>query len=681
MIEQATEAFVLEARELLAELETFFLELEDEVSAARIDEIFRALHTVKGSGSMFGYTALSRFTHHFENAYDLVRDGQLEVERNLIDLSLSARDLMISFLDLGGDGPEAEALLESEDVMRIVSQLTGLTGQHENEAETKGATGTEPVQSTPSQAEQAGRTRFRVRFRPAVDALRNGMRPDLLLRELEDLGSTSVELDVSAVPRLTDLDPTDALIGWVLEVETSEGREAIEDVFIFADDADLSIEELGCETPLAETANTPSVDAASPAPAVSSEKTDPAARSVATPKATAMAKSESIRVTSSRLDDMMDALGDLVIAQARLEAVSEEMGSPTLETVVEDMQRLVMGLRDATLSIRMLPVESVFGKFRRVVRDLSADLGKDVRLLTEGGETEIDKNVIDRISEPLVHMIRNSIDHGLETAQERTELGKPAQGTVWLSACQEGGEILVSIEDNGKGLDAEAIRARAVERELIDANAELSVQDLHQLIFEPGFSTAKIVSAVSGRGVGMDAVKTTIDALVGSITVLSRAGQGSRITLRLPVTMAIIDGLRVRLGDSVYVIPLSAVEECVEMDEAENLRESGRSLLQIRDETVPYLELEELFGQQARPEAGRRVVVVRVDGVRAGLVVDDILGQSQTVIKGLSIYHRDIPGLGGATILGDGRVALIIDVVTLIRWAETRRGQGPRKAA
>lgn len=683
MIEQATEAFVLEARELLTELETLFLELEDEVSTARIDEIFRALHTVKGSGSMFGYTALSRFTHHFENAYDLVRSGQLVVERGLIDLSLCARDLMVLFLDLGGDGAEAEALLVSEDATRIVSQLSGLTGQGSDGAAPGHRDDHAVERSEPSrpQAEQASPRKFRIRFRPAVDALRNGMRPDLLVKELADLGRISVELEVSAVPRLTELDPTDGLIGWVVELETPEGREAIEDVFIFADDADLSIEAIGDEAPASGELTAPQAEAAKSALPVAAPDAVAPSQPTNTARQTSAAKSESIRVTSSRLDDMMDALGELVIAQARLEAVCEEVGNPTLETVVEDMQRLVMGLRDATLSIRMLPVESVFGKFRRVVRDLSADLGKDVRLLTEGGETEIDKNVIDRISEPLVHMIRNSIDHGLETAQERAELGKPSQGTVWLSACQEGGEILVSIEDNGKGLDAEAIRNRAVERDLISAEADLSDQDLHQLIFEPGFSTAKVVSSVSGRGVGMDAVKTTIDALGGSINVLSRAGQGTRITLRLPVTMAIIDGLRVRLGESVYVIPLSAVEECVEMDEAENARDSGRSLIQIRDETVPYLELDKLFGQEARPEEGRRVVVVRVDGVRAGLIVDDILGQGQTVIKGLSIYHRDIPGLGGATILGDGRVALIIDVATLIRWAETRRGQGPRKAA
>ncbi|MDE4175655.1 chemotaxis protein CheA [Phaeobacter sp. PT47_59] len=688
MIEQATEAFVLEARELLAELEDSFLELEDDVTSARIDEIFRALHTVKGSGSMFGYTALSRFTHHFENAYDLVRDGALQVERDLIDLSLAARDLMVSFLDLGGDGPEAEALLVSPEVSAIVERLSNLTGTSEESIEAPGkveADAGETAAPAPT-----GVQTFLIRFTPAQDALRNGMRPDLLMRELADLGKIQVSLDVSAVPRLTELDPTEAVLGWIVELETAEGREAVEDVFIFADDADLSITEMTPEISVEETPapETPATDSAEPAvaqvpAAAAPAPSQAAAQPKSEPKAKlpTAAKSESIRVTSSRLDDMMDALGELVIAQARLEAVSEEISDPTLETVVEDVQRLVMGLRDATLSIRMLPIESVFGKFRRVVRDLSADLGKDIRLITEGGETEIDKNVIDRISEPLVHMIRNSVDHGLETAEDRQAQGKTPQGSLWLSACQEGGEILVSIEDNGKGLDAEAIRARAIERELIDPEAELSEQDLHHLIFEPGFSTAKVVSSVSGRGVGMDAVKTTIDALGGSIHVLSRAGQGTRITLRLPVTMAIIDGLRVRLGESVYVIPLSAVEECVEMDEAESKRDSGRSLLQIRDEMVPYLELDALFGQTAKPDAGRRVVVVRVDGMRAGLVVDDILGQSQTVIKGLSAYHKDIPGLGGATILGDGRVALIIDVATLIRWAETRRDQGPRKAA
>ncbi|MGR3249202.1 MAG: chemotaxis protein CheA, partial [Paracoccus sp. (in: a-proteobacteria)] len=317
---------------------------------------------------------------------------------------------------------------------------------------------------------------------------------------------------------------------------------------------------------------------------------------------------------------------------------------------------------------------------RRVVRDLSAELGKDVALVTEGGETEVDKTVIDRLSEPLVHMIRNSMDHGIEDAQARLAAGKSPQGTVSLSARQEGGEILISIDDDGAGLDPDAIRAKAVERKLLSPEAQPVEEELFQLIFAPGFSTAKQLSSVSGRGVGMDAVRSTVDALRGSVDVQSRRGIGTRVTLRLPVTLAIVDGLLVRLGSSVFVIPLASVEECVELDAAEQTRDSGRTMLCIREHLVPFLELDTVFGQAQSAEPRRRVVIVKADGQRLGLVVDDILGQNQTVIKSLSQYHRGVEGFAGATILGDGSVALIIDVATLARRALSQR-QAQRTAA
>ncbi|QEW21854.1 Chemotaxis protein CheA [Marinibacterium anthonyi] len=662
MIEQAVAAFVQEAREILSELEDLILGLEEAQDPRTVDAIFRGLHTVKGSGAMFGYTGLARFTHHFENAFELVRAGDLTVGKQLIDLSLAARDLMERFLALGGDGAETDALLEAQETTALIDRIQSLTLAVDPAATAA------PTSKTPGKT-SGGLERYSIRFRPLPDALRNGMRPDLLIRELAELGPVDVRFDLQDMPSFDALDPTLACLTWVITVETCNGAAAVEDVFIFADDADLSIESMPMEAVADRTVpeqGTPAVASA------------PEAR---TAPAKIDAKTENIRVASSRLDDMMDSIGELVIAQARLDAVSERLGDSTLDAVVEEVGRLVLGLRDATLSIRMLPIETVFGKFRRVVRDLSTALGKDVRLITCGGETEVDKNVIDRIGDPLVHMIRNSIDHGIEADDVRIAAGKPRQGTVRLAARQEGGEILISIEDNGGGLDVEGIRRKAIARGLIEPDAELSERDLHLLIFEPGFSTAETVSSVSGRGVGMDAVRNTIDGLGGSIDVLSRSGQGTRITLRLPVTMAIIDGLRVRLGGSIYVIPLAAVEECVEMDRAETSRKSGRSVLQIREHVVPYLALDRIFGLPPSAEGRRRVVVVCVGGQRIGLVVDDILGQGQTVIKSLSPYHRDLPGLGGATILGDGRVAIIIDVGTLVRWAEARHSDALGKVA
>ncbi len=659
MFEQAVAAFVQEAQEILSELEDLILGLEHEQDQATIDAIFRGLHTIKGSGSMFGYTCLARFTHHFENAYELVRSGDLQPGKDLIDLSLAAQDKMSEFLELGGDGPRAESLLVSPETCALIDKLTALTG-----AQTTAPASTETAKTGAAATEK--RT-VEIVFSPLSDALCNGMRPDLLVKELLELGSGSVRIDTSAVPSLDEMDPTQSYLTWHITLLTEQDRAGIEDVFIFADDADLKITEHVADEPKDTEDNAPNATASKAKSAPGGAKTEH--------------RQENIRVASSRLDDMMDSIGELVIAQARLDAVSESVTDPNLDAMVEEVGRLVLGLRDATLSIRMLPIETVFGKFRRVVRDLSAELGKDVQLVTSGGETEVDKNVIDRIGDPLVHMIRNSIDHGIEASEVREAEGKPAQGTLRLSARQEGGEIHIAIEDNGAGLNHDAIRKKAIERGLIDEDTELTERELNQMIFEPGFSTAAEISSVSGRGVGMDAVRTTIDGLGGNIEVQSKQKLGTRVTLRLPVTMAIIDGLRVRLGKSVYVIPLSAVEECVEMDMTEKARTSGRSVLQIREHMVPYLELDPLFAQEPSQEHQRRVVVVRVDGQRVGLVVDDILGQGQTVIKSLSPYHRDLPGLGGATILGDGRVALIIDVATLVRWAETQHGANIPKVA
>lgn len=655
----AVASFLAEARELLEGLEDLLLDLEVKASTERVDAVFRTLHTIKGSGSMFGFTSLARFTHHFEEAFDRVREGRLKVGKRLINLSLSARDHMTALLDCGGDGPAADALETSAEADSLIAALVELTGPPIN------ASGREPVASTDDRnanSAEAAPRQWKISFRPAPEALRNGMRPDLLVAELAALGEAEITIDSADILSLDEIDVSQSYLAWHISLETRRPLGDIEAVFIFADDAEIVIvaedaaNPVAAEPGLPEVAGLPSPTPAGPAKAAAMARSSESGR-------------ESVRVPASKLDEIIDQLGELVIVQSRLHQIATAARDPILESVVEEVERLVTGLRDATLSVRMVPIEVVFGKFRRVVRDLSAELGKDVSLVTEGGETELDKNVIDRLSEPLVHMIRNAMDHGIEPAEIRRARGKSECGTVTLSARQEGGEVLITISDDGGGLDTEAIRAKAIERGLLAPDAQPTAPELHQLIFAPGFSTARTLSSVSGRGVGMDAVRTAIDALRGSVEVTSLPGAGTRATLRLPVTLAIIDGLLVRLGDGVFVIPLASVEECVELDETDRSRESGRSMLRIREHLVAFLELNSAFGLPSKTDAGRRVVVVRAEGQKLGLVVDDILGLNQTVIKALSIYHRDIPGLAGATILGDGAVALIVDVVTLCRHA------------
>lgn len=672
----AVATFVEEARELIEGLEAQLLDLEHGATPDAVDSVFRVLHTLKGSGAMFGFTELARFTHHFEEAFDRVREGRIGVDLRLITLALQARDHMRALLDLGGDGPAAAALAATPQATGLLADLAAMLGDTGAGA----ATGAPAMAVAP--AVPAGERVWTITFRPAPNALRNGMRPDLLMAELGGLGRILSEaVDAAAIPDLSEIDPMTSYLGWTVRLATAEPRASIEAVFIFADDADLSIIEDGATIaapPQATgTIETGTAPPSSPPDSMTSPGPAPSLPEPALPRATAAERTgrapdvvgETIRVPALRLDEIVDQLGELVIAHARLVGLATRLGEPDLDALSEEMGRLVSSLRDATLAIRMLPIETVFGKFRRVVRDLSAELGKDVVLVTEGGETEIDKNVIDRLSEPLVHMIRNSVDHGIEPVEHRRAAGKADRGTVRLAASQEGGEVLIRVSDDGGGLNLPAIRARAIARGLIAEDAAVSDHDLQQLIFAPGFSTAQTVSKVSGRGVGMDAVKTAIEALRGTVDVDSTLGQGCRITLRLPVSLAIIDGLLVRLGQETFVIPLSAVEECVELADTERRRESGRTMLQIREQLVPWLDLDVVFGRPPSMAAQRRLVVVRCDGMRLGLVVDDIVGQHQTVIKTFSAYHRGIEGLSGATILGDGSVALIVDVASLARAA------------
>lgn len=635
----AVTAYVQESRDILEGLEEALLDLEKRPDPETVDAVFRSLHTLKGGGAMFGFRLMAGFIHHFEDAFDRVRSGDLAISPKLINVVLKARDQMMAMLDCGGDGPETAALVTSAPLVALLTELDAALDNG--------------VPLTPL---VAATRLWHISFRPAATALQNGMRPDRLIEELVALGQAVVTINAEDVPPLDSFDPSVSYLAWQVALTTAQPRSALEAVFIFADDADLDIHEVEGEA------------SGSPQP---DQREDKPTETAAAPPQKHDTAGDSVRVSSAKLDEILDQLGELVIAQARLRQISNSIDEPALEGLVEEVERLVTGLRDATLSVRMLPIEMVFGKFRRVVRDLSAELGKEIELETQGGDTEIDKNVLDRLSEPLVHMIRNSIDHGIELPQERSASGKPAKGRLRLSARQEAGEILISIEDDGKGLDAEAIRKKAVDRGLISTEDEISTAELHKLIFAPGFSTAATVSSVSGRGVGMDAVLTTVSALRGSVDVKSYPGQGTRVTLRLPLTLAIIDGLLVRVGAASYVIPLASVEECVEFDSIEHGRESGRTMLQIREHLVPFIDLIDAFDDLPGHEQGRRVVIVKAEGVRVGLVVDDILGQNQTVIKSLGPYHGGLEGFAGATILGNGSVALIADVGLLARraWA------------
>jgi len=649
--------FIQEAMDHLQILEEVLLELEGSPgNTDHVDAAFRALHTLKGSGAMFGFGELAGFTHHFEDAFDQLREGRAKVSPELIAVSLDSRDHLASLLDLGPDTVAPDALRAAGNI--LLARLAKLKGEPEQVT-------TNTADAAPAQAEQSPDqvepSRWFITFAPEPAALKNGFRPDLLWDELAQLGELRLTCFDDRVPALEEFDTGNCYLRWEMELDASVAREQIEDVFIFCMDADIEITVFDEVTPV----DTATVDQTSTPDSVSEDTVTPAS-SQATPT-----KSESVRVDAHRLDDLMDQLGELVIAQARLKSISDSLKDPRLESTVEEVEALVTGLRDTTLSIRMLPVTMVFSKFRRVIRDLAVELDKPAQLITEGGETEVDKNIIDCLTEPLVHMIRNSIGHGVEDVATRKASGKPETATIRLRASQSGGEVLISITDDGAGLDAEAIRTRAIERGMITKDQEVSTETLYQMIFEAGFSTAQNLSSVSGRGVGMDAVRRVVDDLRGSIDVKSTPGKGTEVTLRLPLTLAIIDGLLVDVDGDRFVLPLSSVEECVDLPEDENQREDGRTILRIRDQLVPYLSLDNLFGYNPSAVEKRRVAIVKADGQRIGLVVDDVLGQLQTVIKPLSPFHRSVEELAGATILGDGSIALILDVNALVRRASS----------
>jgi two-component system chemotaxis sensor kinase CheA len=673
------DTFRQEAQELLVQLEAALLDLEERPGDRDlIDTAFRALHTLKGSGAMFGFEALAAFTHHVENAFDLVRKGGLVASHALIGLALASRDHMRALI-------EAPDSADHQGAAAILAELATLV--RAGASATKGAPPPVPGPAT-----------WRIRFRLPDDVMMTGSNPLMLMAELRALGKCDVFANTDAVPEVESLNPTACYLSWDALLTTEAPRSAIDEVFMFVlDDMELSVEqvEVNAAPKLLGEILVERGDAEAEAihQALSSQHrlgevlveqqvVSPNRLSLALVEQQHLREAEaarvaaktadSVRVPAERLDDLMDRVGELVIAQARLRQLAISGGSAPLKSVAEEIERLVNELRDTTMGIRTVPIRSLFSRYRRLVRDLSRDLGKEIVLTTEGEETELDKTVIERLNDPLVHLIRNCMDHGIESREARLAAGKPEQGQVHLSAFHSGAEVLISVRDDGAGLNKARIRAKAEEQGLIAPGAALSDGELYNLIFHPGFSTAKEVTSLSGRGVGMDVVKRTIEALRGTIEVHSTPGHGSEIILRMPLTLAIIDGLLVRIGLGRYVIPLAAVEECVELTTEEDARSRGRSFLNIRGELVPFLRLREMFAVKAPADRYQKVVVVSTKQIKVGLVVDQVIGDHQTVIKSMSKLHADVASFSGATILGDGTVALILDVAQLIAFGQSQ---------
>lgn len=704
-MDQQREVYRQEAYELLGELEGALLALEvmpDDIDL--IGRVFRALHTIKGSGAMFGFDEIAAFTHEVETVFDLVRDHKMLVGHELINLALAARDLILEMLDPAYEDT-AEVRQRADDLVASIKKLIPSTLSAGGGKALVSGSGADTAEGT------ALMVTYRIRFRPGKDIFKTGNNPLMLIAELCDLGEASVTAYMEALPPLDEMDPEACYTYWDIILTTDRGENAIRDVFIFVEDfcgidirvVDVLTDRVGETDEQYKKLGEILVDRGDLSGEavkhtlnrqkrvgemlleeglVDREKVESAIVEQEHVRKIRKKRNEnftasSIRVDSEKLDTMVDLVGELVTVQARLTQKAAGQNDPDLLLIAEEVERLSAELRDHTMSVRMLPIGTTFVTFNRLVRDLASELRKEIVLTTEGSETELDKTVIEQLKDPLVHIIRNSIDHGIESPDARVAAGKPRTGTVHLSAGHSGASVLIRISDDGAGLDRDAIFNKGVEKGIISADAQLSESEVYNLIFEPGFSTAKAVTGISGRGVGMDVVKRSIESLRGSIDIKSRRGSGTTITLKLPLTLAIIDGLMVKVGDGSYVLPLSAVVECVELSREEVELAGKRGVMNIRGEVVPYLRLRELFRELLDAGEIEQVVVAESGGTRVGLGVDGVIGQHQTVIKSLGKLYQGVRGTSGATILGDGSVALILDLMELITVSERlRRGAG-----
>jgi two-component system chemotaxis sensor kinase CheA len=694
-LSSALETYAVESRELLEQMESALLTMESSgPDAELINAVFRAAHTIKGSGGLFGLDDVVAFTHDAETTLDVVRDGHLAMDGELIGLFLKCRDHMGALVEASIAGEVPADLLVAGETLQ--ARLRASLGQ--------------PAAAKPDHTDSDA---WHISMQCGQDLFRDGMDPLSILHYLATLGElVRVETLKDALPKLSDFDPESCYLSFEIDLISDLDKAEIEDAFEFvrsssqvqilppsgkleewSEQIRTSLQEddklgeilvksgavtrgelaaaLGAQgaTETAKPLGEILVERGAPREVVSTAL-DKQARE-------GKAKGEQyVRVEAAKLDRLINLVGELVISNTVTSLRAEGIGDAGLNEAVKTAGRFVEEVRDAALGLRMVQIGSTFLRFQRVVRDLSHELGKRIDLLITGGETDLDKTVVDRIGDPLTHLVRNAMDHGIEGAEERLASGKSAAGTLRLNAYHESGSIVVEVRDDGRGLDRGRIVAKAISRGLIVDEEGMSDQDIYRLIFEPGFSTAEQVSNVSGRGVGMDVVKRTIEDLRGAVEVDSEAGRGTTVRLRLPLTLAIIDGFLVQAGESRFVIPLEMVEECVELPDL-----SRRSYIDLRGEVLPYLRLRDLFVAGGEEPERQVMVVVGYAGKKAGLVVDRLLGELQTVIKPLGEIFTPLKWVSGCTVLDIGEVGLILDVPALVAKAERRENQMLREKA
>lgn len=670
-------------------METGLLSMsQGEIDDDTVNGIFRAAHSIKGGAGTFGFSNISEFTHGLETLLDQIRNGEREATHEVIETLLSAVDTLREMLTAVQGGSD----VDNEKVAEVSKALEQILD--DSVAETDG----DEMVSSVHNSEESHLSdtdnqehSWLIHFKPLPHLLQTGNEPTRMFRELAELGELTVKVDEDELPPFTDLDPEICYLSWELTLTGEIDEAQIHEVFEWVDgdceltieriqhseDSDLSEQEAeqpSQDSPTNIESETPVSEPLSNSVTVDNRPKAPSQNEVALKKkaATGEASAASIRVGTDKVDSLVNLVGELVITQSMLGQIGDNFDVSMLPQLIdglEQLERNTRELQESIMRIRMLPISFVFNRFPRLVHDMTSKLGKQVELVLTGEQTELDKTVMEKIGDPLVHLVRNSLDHGLETPEKRLAANKSETGMLKLNAYHQGGNIVIEISDDGAGLNEEKILQKAIEKGLVDPNESLSSEKIHELIFLPGFSTADQVSDLSGRGVGMDVVRKNINSLGGAVEVKSEAGVGSTFTIRLPLTLAIMDGQIIQVADQRYIIPLISIIESVEVDISKVKRVTGKGeLYKIRDEYVPLIRLGNVFNLEGGIEDLEHglLVIVDCEDYKIGLFVDELLAQQQVVIKSLETNFRKVKGIAGATILGDGTVALILDIAGLM---------------
>jgi two-component system chemotaxis sensor kinase CheA len=670
--------FFEEAQELLQALEAGLMDLEArQGDREHLDRTFRAAHTLKGAAGMVGLRPIADFTHKVEAVLDAIRSGRMPVTREAITILLRAKDHLAAALDAATGGRTTQAPADLEDALLGLKEGRNASAPEPTaepranpETDVRGSLPADESDRPNKDRDASGERsvlvegvshRYRIDFRPRPDSLRKGIDPSGFLDELRELGSAQITAQVNAVPPLEDLTPQDCFLSWTVDLLTHVGRTQLEEVFLLLDEpGQVTIEEV-VEPLAAPLPDPPIATLHAPVPSTFAEPPQPKP-AVSPPR---------VRVDAEQLDELVGMAGELAVLTDSLQGLADLVGSGPFAGTIEALERLGRRLRDATLELRMVPVEELFVRFPRLVRDLGEKTGKQINFRMEGEETLLDRTIVERLADPMIHLIRNAVDHGLETPGDRVAKGKPPAGRITITAGHEGDRVAIRIIDDGRGLDRSKVLRKGIALGLLPPDASAEDPRVGNLIFEAGFSTRDQVGELSGRGVGLDVVRDTIRGLRGTVTLRSIPGKGTTFLIRLPLTLAMIDGLLIEVDGDRYVVPISQVDECMSLAPEESVSTMGRRAAVVRGELVPIVSLDRTFRTSAQPLPARReLLLTRYADQRVGVDVDRLLGRVQAVIQPLDDGLGRLGTFSGATILGDGSVSLILDLMTLV--AETR---------